>query len=133
MLCFAMVISSLVSNHYNYEQNIVKLELLVFCAMDWSTTVMSFLVDTYYVELTVQWVWFSLCVCSVAQCLTFWDPMDSSPPGSFVYGISQARILEHVAISSSKGSSWPRDWTPIYCICIADDFFSTEPLEKPVV
>ena len=38
--------------------------------------------------------------------------MDCSPPGSSVHGISQARILEQMAISSSKGSSWPRDQTP---------------------
>ena len=42
--------------------------------------------------------------------------MDCSPPGSSVHGISQARILEWVAISSSRGSSWPRDQTPISCI-----------------
>ena len=44
--------------------------------------------------------------CSVAQlCLTLWDPMDCSPPGSSVHGIFQARILEWVAISFSRGSS----------------------------
>ena len=37
--------------------------------------------------------------------------MDCSLPGSSVHGIFQARILEWVAISSSRGSSWPRDWT----------------------
>ena len=37
--------------------------------------------------------------------------MDCSPPGSSVHGISQARILEWVAISFSRGSSWPRDGT----------------------
>ena len=42
--------------------------------------------------------------------------MDCSPPGSSVHGIFQARILEWVAISSSKGSSWPRDWTHVSCI-----------------
>ena len=48
----------------------------------------------------------------VAQLrLTLCDPMDCSPPGSSVHGISQARILEWVAISFSSGSSWPRDWT----------------------
>ena len=42
----------------------------------------------------------------VAQlCLTLCDPMDCSPPGSSVHGILQARMLEYVAISSSKGSS----------------------------
>ena len=39
---------------------------------------------------------------------TLCDPTDYSPPGSSVHGISQARILEWVAISISRGSSWPR-------------------------
>ena len=37
--------------------------------------------------------------------------MDGSPPGSSVHGISQARILERVAISFSRESSWPKEWT----------------------
>ena len=45
--------------------------------------------------------------------------MDSSPPGSSILGILQARILEWVAISSSRGSSWPRDRTGVsYVSCI---------------
>ena len=40
-------------------------------------------------------------------------PMDCSPPGSSVHGILQARILEWVAISFSRGSSQPRDWTQV--------------------
>ena len=48
----------------------------------------------------------------VAQsCPTLCDPVDCSPPGSSVHGILQARILEWVAISFSRGSSWPRDQT----------------------
>ena len=44
--------------------------------------------------------------CLVTQlCLTLCDPMDCSPPGSSVHGILQARIVEWVAISSSRGSS----------------------------
>ena len=39
------------------------------------------------------------------------DPVDCSLPGSSVHGILQARLLEWVAISFSRGSSWPRDWT----------------------
>ena len=39
--------------------------------------------------------------------------MDCSPP---VHEISQARILEWVAISFSRGSSWPRDWTQVSCL-----------------
>ena len=41
------------------------------------------------------------------------DPMDCSPPGSFVHGIFQARILEWFAISFSRGSSQPRDRTQV--------------------
>ena len=48
----------------------------------------------------------------VAQsCLTLCDPMDWGPPGSSLHGILQTRILECVAISFSRGSSWPRDHT----------------------
>ena len=62
------------------------------------------------------------CVCvelgahakSLQSCLTLCNPMDCSPPGSSVHGILQARILEWVAMPSSRGSSWPRDW-----ICIS--------------
>ena len=42
-----------------------------------------------------------------------WDPTDSSLPGSSVHGILQARILECVATSSSRGSSWPRIGTQV--------------------
>ena len=41
--------------------------------------------------------------------LTLCDPMDCSPQGSFIHGISQARVLEWVAISFSRRSSRPRD------------------------
>ena len=55
--------------------------------------------------------------CLVAKlCPTLCNPMDCSPPGSSVHGISQARIMEWVSISSPRGSSWPRDWTHISCI-----------------
>ena len=49
-----------------------------------------------------------LCVCVHTKvlllCLTLCDPMYCSPPGSSVHGILQARILEWVAIPSSRGS-----------------------------
>ena len=68
-------------------------------------------------------------VCSVLckslqSCPTLCDPMDCSPPHSSVHGILQARILEGVAMPSSRGSSRPRDRTPgllhcrqiLYCL-----------------
>ena len=60
---------------------------------------------------------FQFYVCEVTQlCLTLCDPVDCSPPGSSVHGILQARILEWVAISFSRGSSRPRDQTCVFCI-----------------
>ena len=52
-------------------------------------------------------------VLAVQSPLTQWDPVDCSPPGSSVRGILQARTLEWVAISSSRGSSRPRDGTRV--------------------
>ena len=63
--------------------------------------------------------WANLCMPagSVAcLCLTLFHPMDCSPPGSSIHGISQARILEWVAISFSRGSSQLRVWTHFSCI-----------------
>ena len=47
------------------------------------------------------------------SCPTLCYPVEYSPPGSSVHGIFQARILEWVAISFSRGSSQPRDWTQL--------------------
>ena len=56
---------------------------------------------------------------SLQSCLTLCDRMDRSPPGSSVHGILQARILEWVAISSSRGSSPARDWIRVFYVsCI---------------
>ena len=52
----------------------------------------------------------------VQSCRTLCDPMDCSLPGSSVHGILQARILEWVTISFSRGSSQPRDRTQVSCI-----------------
>ena len=47
---------------------------------------------------------------------TLCNPMGCSPPCSSVHGIFQARVLEWVAISFSRGSSQPRDRTQISCV-----------------
>ena len=64
------------------------------------------------------------CVLSRLSRVWLCDPMDRSPPGSSVHGILQARILEWVAMPSSRGSSWPRDQTT--STRIAGRFFTTE-------
>ena len=66
----------------------------------------------------------SLCVCLLPakllqSCLTLCNPMNCSLPGSSVHGILQARTLEWVAMTFSRGSSRPRDRTHItYTSCI---------------
>ena len=65
---------------------------------------------------------------SLQSCPILCAPMDCSPTGSSVHGILLARMLEWVALSSSRGSSQPRDKTHIYCgSCIAGGYFTTEP------
>ena len=66
-------------------------------------------------------------VCVYAQsCPTFCDPMDCSLPGSSVHGISQARILEWLATSFSRGSSQPRDQALVSSIsCNGGGFITT--------
>ena len=55
---------------------------------------------------------------SLKSCPTLCDPLDCSSPDSSVHRILQARILEWVAIPSSRGSSWPRDRTYVsYVSC----------------
>ena len=61
------------------------------------------------------------------SCIQFFcDPMDCSPPVSSVHRNLQARILERVAMPSSRRSSWPRDQTQVSCgSCISGRFFTT--------
>ena len=66
-------------------------------------------------KVTLKWC-LLCCAKSLQSCLTLCDPMDSSLPGSSVYGILQGRILEWVAMPSSRGSSWPRNQTCVSCI-----------------
>ena len=67
----------------------------------------------------------------VAQsCPTLCDPMDCSPPNSSVHGILQARILEWVAMPSSRGSSRPRDRTHI-SLCLLHWQADSLPLLPP--
>ena len=62
-------------------------------------------------ELSIQYV-----LCLVTQLyLTLYNPLDCRLADSSSHGIFQARILEWVAISFSRESFWPRDWTHVSC------------------
>ena len=73
-----------------------------------------------------------LCNCSfhsVSRVWLFCDTMECRPPGSSDHGIFQAKILEWVAISFSRGSSQSRVWT--YVSCSASKFFTLSHLGSP--
>ena len=75
--------------------------------------------------------WLGVCVCakSLHSCPTPYDPMDCSLPGSSVHGILQSRILEWVAMPSSRGSSDPGvKPTSLMSPALADRFFTTSGL-----
>ena len=64
-----------------------------------------------------------LCACIaklLQSCWTLLDPTDHSPPDSAVHRFLQPRILEWVAMLSSRGSSWPRDQTLVSCVSWSD-------------
>ena len=105
ILSFYFIRNILVSSPFHFVLNYVSLKL------------QSFITTSF------------LCCCLVAKlCLTLYDPMDCSLPGSSVRGISQARIMEWLALAISKGFSRPRGQTPVSCL--AGRFFTTEPPGK---
>ena len=67
-------------------------------------------------------IWVYVCAQLLQSCPAFCNSMGYSLSGSCVHGISQARILEWVAMLSSKGSFWLRDQT--FASCIIDGFFT---------
>ena len=85
-------------------------------------------INYYYIQVGSFFFFFK--VYKHAQsCPMLCNPMNCSPPGSSVHGISRARIQEWVTISSSRGSFRPRNLT---CVaCIAEGFFTTEPPGRP--
>ena len=74
--------------------------------------------------LELQFQHQSVCAQSLQSLLILWDPMYCSLQGSSFHRIFLERILEWVAMSSSRESSWPRDWTHVsYVSCTVGRFF----------
>ena len=107
---------------------------ICFCIQKWEEfpSVTSSMPSVLFYALT-QISEITLCVHSVASlCLTVYHPIDCNPPDSSVHGIFPARILEWVAVPSSRGSSRPRVLTHVsYISCTAGGLFTSEPLWKP--
>ena len=87
-----------------------------FCGQKWSVFSSFPHLLPFWKNMQENWEE-AVLLCLVTQlCPSLCDPMDCSPPGSSVHGILQARILEWVAMPSSRGSSQHRDRTQISCI-----------------
>ena len=83
----------------------------------WESKAPAFIQVPFY-PLPLYPPWAERCVHAklLQSCPTLRDSMDYSPPGSCVLGIPEARTLEWVAISFSRGSSQPTDGTHVSCI-----------------
>ena len=100
---------------------ICSLYLCLFWCLIYKVIVIIFLNSVYLCKYTVLLFLFLtyftpyVCVCCLVMSNSL-QPMDCSLPGSSIHGILQARILEWVAISFSRGSSQPRNKTQVFCI-----------------
>ena len=120
---------------------------LFFLIFNWRMIALQYCVDFYHILTWISHIWVSLinnnlltfrlraCMhaCSVSTVVSIsLQPYGLySPPGSSVQGILQAKILEWVAMPSSKGSSQSKDQTQVSCT--AGRFFTPESPGKPNV
>ena len=108
------------------DMSLSKIQELVMDREAWHTTVHGVakeleMTDRLNNSVCKVSIMFHGCMCakSLQSCLTLGDSMDCIPPGSSVHGILRARILERVAISSSRRSYRPRDRTlvsRVFCV-----------------
>ena len=78
-------------------------------------------------KLLRVWICFHIVFCMLSHFSRFQllVTLCTSPPGSSVHGILQARILEWIAISSSRVSSWPREWTCVHGVTMSQTWQNT--------
>ena len=84
----------------------------IYGLCDWLSS-LGILFQTYKGMKYKPPIFLKLKVLVPLLCLTLCDPMDYSRPGTSVHGNFQAKVLEWVAISFSRGTSQPRDWTQV--------------------
>ena len=97
---------------------ILQARILEWVAISYSTFI-AYLYINIYIYIYLYTCHILMCAESLQSCPTLCDPTDCSPPGFTVHRILQGRILEWMAMPSSRGSSLPRDRTLISCIsCI---------------
>ena len=103
-----------ISSPWSWKSRVLEIDLLIYrhfsslilCDSKW------WRINRIKGKFHLFKLFFPPCESEVSQLCPV-EPMDCSPPGSSVYGIFQARVLEWVAISFSRGSSQPRDRTRV--------------------
>ena len=102
ILSFSSVVSSNLPDVWGVASESQSEELLkcINMQMKW---------DIEYIVIIIMPIY--VCVCT-QLCLTLWDPVGYSSEGSSVHGVIPRRILEWVAMSPSKGSSWTQGSNP---------------------
>ena len=109
--------------HGTWIHNWIGAEFLCECTQEVAFCILTWVFNHLGIpeNFAFHCAWDGACMLSrVSLC----NPMDCSPPGASVHGILQARVVEWVAISFSRGSSLPRDRTQVSSI--AGGFFTTE-------
>ena len=99
----------------NMERKLFAQSYITSQKQSWVWTQSIWLQNLGHFIIALHWLITFYCLVAKSSKL-FCNFMDYSAPGYSVHGISQARILEGVAISFSRGTFWPRDRTPISCI-----------------
>ena len=111
-LLFHNLLRWVYSGHENFMSILYDLSLWLAWSLSFSQTV-KLLTFAFNCLIHLQQRFIYLHIKSLQSCLTLWDPMDCSPPGSSVHRILQARILEWATMPSSGGSSRPGEWTHV--------------------
>ena len=108
------------------ESKLFTMRKIIFCHIIKQRQLISLKSDNSFLnKLSLCSWWYTQIVLSLQLCLTLWNPMHYSPPGSPVHGFLQVRILEWVAMTSFRGSSWPWNEFMSACIsCTAGRFFT---------
>ena len=112
------------------SNNFIRIKIMIYSNLNYSVFYYLYFVNMNYLKKRIcskviyPILNYYSCACMHAKsfqlCLTLCNPLDHSPLGSSAHGILYARILEWVAMPSSRGSSWPREGTQVTCFSCID-------------
>ena len=105
LIIFLFKMSCLEILYQNFYSGVSSLFILAIKVLGPRSSILCFLVQNFGISIEYLLKYLTKSIQVTQSCLTPCDPMDCSPPGSSVHQIPQARTLEWVTISFSRGSS----------------------------